>query len=62
MESKYQKWYHPYKPADNYTKKTAYFSMEFGIDQALYIYSGGLGFLAGSHKRSAFQYNYLSAF
>ena len=28
--------------------------MEFGIDQALKIYSGGLGFLAGSHMRSAY--------
>ena len=52
MESKYSKWYHPYKPAKEYEKKVAYFSMEFGIDQALKIYSGGLGFLAGSHMRS----------
>lgn len=29
--------------------------MEFAIDQALKIYSGGLGFLAGSHMRSAFE-------
>jgi starch phosphorylase len=29
--------------------------MEFAIHQALKIYSGGLGFLAGSHLRSAFQ-------
>ena len=29
--------------------------MEFAIDQALKIYSGGLGFLAGSHLRSAYQ-------
>lgn len=28
--------------------------MEFAIDQILKIYSGGLGFLAGSHMRSAF--------
>lgn len=28
--------------------------MEFGIDQALKIYSGGLGYLAGSHMRSAY--------
>jgi starch phosphorylase len=27
--------------------------MEFGIDQAMKIYSGGLGFLAGSHMRSS---------
>ncbi|MFH6768912.1 alpha-glucan family phosphorylase [Gaetbulibacter aquiaggeris] len=44
---------HPYKPAKNFEKKVAYFSMEFGIHQALKIYSGGLGFLAGSHMRSA---------
>ncbi len=37
-----------------YTTKVAYFSMEFAIDQSLKIYSGGLGFLAGSHMRSAF--------
>lgn len=39
----------------NYSKSVAYFSMEFAIDQALKIYSGGLGFLAGSHMRSAFE-------
>ncbi|MDL5050252.1 hypothetical protein QQ054_30055 [Oscillatoria amoena NRMC-F 0135] len=33
----------------------AYFSMEFAIDQPLKIYSGGLGFLAGSHMRSAYE-------
>lgn len=44
----------PYSINPNYTKKTAYFSMEFAIDQALKIYSGGLGFLAGSHMRSAY--------
>ncbi len=54
MTSKYNKWYHPYKPAKKYDKKVAYFSMEFGIHQGLKIYSGGLGFLAGSHMRSAF--------
>ncbi|HJS54321.1 MAG TPA: hypothetical protein VJ765_07250, partial [Chitinophagaceae bacterium] len=29
--------------------------MEFGIHQPLKIYAGGLGFLAGSHMRSAFE-------
>lgn len=29
--------------------------MEFAIDQAFKIYSGGLGFLAGSHMRSAYE-------
>ncbi len=37
-----------------YKKPVAYFSMEFAIDQALKIYSGGLGYLAGSHMRSAY--------
>ena len=44
----------PYSINLNYSKKVAYFSMEFAIDQALKIYSGGLGFLAGSHMRSAY--------
>lgn len=44
----------PYSINKKYTTKTAYFSMEFAIDQALKIYSGGLGFLAGSHMRSAY--------
>ncbi len=50
-----KKWSHPYKPAEKYSKRVAYMSMEFGISQALKIYSGGLGYLAGSHMRSAFQ-------
>lgn len=53
--TEYNKWNHPYTPDTKYTKKVAYFSMEFAIDQALKIYSGGLGFLAGSHMRSAFE-------
>lgn len=45
----------PFTAASNYNKKVAYFSMEFAIDQPLKIYSGGLGFLAGSHMRSAYE-------
>lgn len=37
-----------------YTKPVAYFCMEFAIHQALKTYSGGLGFLAGSFMRSAY--------
>ncbi len=48
-------WSHPYTPDSKYDKRVVYLSMEFGIDQALKIYSGGLGYLAGSHMRSAFQ-------
>jgi starch phosphorylase len=31
----------------------AYFSMEFGVDESLPIYSGGLGVLAGDHLKAA---------
>ncbi len=44
----------PYEINERYKRKVAYFSMEFAIDQPLKIYSGGLGFLAGSHLRSAY--------
>ena len=44
-----------YEPDPKYDTSVAYFSMEFAIDQALKIYSGGLGFLAGSHLRSAYE-------
>ncbi|WP_353717412.1 alpha-glucan family phosphorylase [Dyadobacter sp. 676] len=45
---------HPFTADKKYQKSVAYFSMEFAIDQALKIYSGGLGFLAGSHMRSVY--------
>jgi starch phosphorylase len=48
-------WEHPYTYPEPYKKRAAYFSMEFGIDSALKIYSGGLGYLAGSHMRSAYE-------
>jgi starch phosphorylase len=44
-----------YEPDQQYNTAVAYFSMEFAVDQALKIYSGGLGFLAGSHLRSAYE-------
>jgi starch phosphorylase len=48
--------YHvPYPIEERYSKRVAYFSMEFAIHQPLKIYSGGLGFLAGSHLRSAYE-------
>ena len=47
----------PYPINDQFKKKAAYFSMEFAIHQPLKIYSGGLGFLAGSHLRSAYELN-----
>lgn len=45
----------PYSIDEQYSKKAAYFSMEFAIHQPLKTYSGGLGFLAGSHLRSAYE-------
>lgn len=45
----------PYKVDERYSTKVAYFSMEFAIHQPLKIYSGGLGFLSGSHLRSAYE-------
>ncbi|MFM7467909.1 MAG: alpha-glucan family phosphorylase, partial [Vampirovibrionales bacterium] len=37
--------------------KVGYFSMEIAVDQSIHTYSGGLGFLAGSHMLSAGQLN-----
>ncbi len=45
----------PYSTDERYSKRVAYFSMEFAVHQPLKIYSGGLGFLSGSHLRSAFE-------
>jgi len=45
----------PYPVDDRYSKRVAYFSMEFAVHQPLKIYSGGLGFLSGSHLRSAYE-------
>jgi starch phosphorylase len=49
-----EEYRHPYTFDKKYKKPAVYFSMEFAIDQSLKIYSGGLGFLAGSHMRSAY--------
>src|SRR5690606_6918008 len=51
---KFRNYKIPFEINPEYSKSTAYFSMEFAIDQSLKIYSGGLGFLAGSHMRSAY--------
>ena len=45
----------PYPIDDRYSKRVSYFSMEFAVHQPLKIYSGGLGFLSGSHLRSAYE-------
>jgi starch phosphorylase len=51
----FKKYHVPYTVDDKYSKKVAYFSMEFAVHQPLKIYSGGLGFLSGSHLRSAYE-------
>src|SRR6476620_6013717 len=46
----------PYCAFDKaYSRCVAYFCMEFAIQQPLKTYAGGLGYLAGSHMRSAFE-------
>ncbi|MES2772901.1 MAG: alpha-glucan family phosphorylase [Bacteroidota bacterium] len=45
----------PYQINESYSRKVAYFSMEFAVHQPLKIYSGGLGYLSGSHMRSAYE-------
>jgi len=44
---------HKYEINPKFAKSAVYFSSEFAIDQSFKTYSGGLGFLAGSHMRSA---------
>ena len=45
-------WYSRNYP-DNKNDLIAYFSAEYGLDQILSIYSGGLGILSGDHLKSA---------
>lgn len=46
---------HGYEIDKSYSNRVAYVCMEFGIDQSLKTYAGGLGFLAGSFMRSAYE-------
>lgn len=55
MKNLPEQFAHTYSFAPKFKNSAVYFSMEFAIDQALKTYSGGLGFLAGSHMRSAYQ-------
>ena len=45
-------WFSQNHP-DNKNDLIAYFSAEYGIDQTIPIYSGGLGILSGDHLKSA---------
>ena len=51
MESK-NTWFKKKYP-DNDKDLIAYFSAEYGLDEILPIYSGGLGILSGDHLKSA---------
>ena len=51
MESK-DTWFHQNYPK-NEKDVIAYFSAEYGLDEVLPIYSGGLGLLSGDHLKSA---------
>ena len=51
MKSK-NTWFSKKYP-DNKNDLIAYFSAEYGLDQILAIYSGGLGILSGDHLKSA---------
>jgi len=46
-------WWPQAGPGSGEDVLVAYFSMEFGLDAALPIYSGGLGVLAGDHLKAA---------
>jgi starch phosphorylase len=45
------RWYQ--RQRDAFPSAIAYFSMEFGVTEALPLYSGGLGVLAGDHLKAA---------
>ncbi len=51
MQSK-DTWFNKRYP-DNKNDLIAYFSAEYGLDQTIPIYSGGLGILSGDHLKSA---------
>jgi glycogen phosphorylase len=50
-EARRSTWWERSREDDRFS--VAYFSCEFGLDESLPIYSGGLGVLAGDHLKSA---------
>jgi starch phosphorylase len=51
LESERRTWWERRSEDDRFS--VAYFSTEFGLDESLPIYSGGLGVLSGDHLKSA---------
>ncbi|HOD67709.1 MAG TPA: DUF3417 domain-containing protein, partial [candidate division Zixibacteria bacterium] len=49
---KAKKWFH-YKYGQYEGERIAYFSLEYGLDTSLPVYSGGLGVLSGDTLKSA---------
>jgi len=54
MKDQFRNFKVPYEVNEAYKTPVTYMCMEYGIDQSLKIFSGGLGFLAGSHMRAAY--------
>ena len=48
-----QRWFQKELEQTSQLRQVAYFSMEFGLSEALPIYSGGLGLLAGDHLKAS---------
>src|SRR6478735_12522154 len=53
MHGEQSTWWHETHDDTDESVRIAYFSMEFGIEESLPIYSGGLGVLAGDHLKAA---------
>ncbi|HWC14726.1 MAG TPA: alpha-glucan family phosphorylase [Actinomycetota bacterium] len=47
------RWFQSSEKTHDLPRQVAYFSPEFGVSEALPIYSGGLGVLAGDHLKAA---------
>jgi len=48
-----KKWFEQKYPEQNGKERVAYFSLEYGLDTGLPVYSGGLGILSGDTLKSA---------
>ncbi|ESS66799.1 glycogen phosphorylase GlgP [Methyloglobulus morosus KoM1] len=48
-----KRWFQTELQQSTQMQQVAYFSMEFGLSEALPIYSGGLGLLAGDHLKAS---------
>ncbi len=58
MDKVYSRFRNYLDSAEFKKPEIAYFSMEYGLQDSLKIYSGGLGLLAGDYLKEASDYNY----